>query len=75
MADNGYPIFTAQDVQDIFASMNRQWCVIHHRVPDEVHRGPYDTEEEARSWVEEAEEDGFKPGTFLVKSRIVGNWE
>lgn len=55
--------------------MNRQWCVIHYRYPDEVHRGPYDTEEEAQSWVDEAEEDGIKPGVFLVKSRIVGNWE
>lgn len=39
----------------------------------ELWRGPM-SEGEARKWVREAIEDGFKPGAFVVARREVGSW-
>lgn len=51
-----------------------EYGVVHYRIPEELHRGWW-TEDEARSWIAEGEEDGFSPGVFLLVRREVGDME
>ncbi len=51
-----------------------EWGVVCARVPNEVHRDQM-TEEQAREWVREFEDEGGKAGAFLVIRRPVGDWE
>jgi hypothetical protein len=50
-----------------------EWGVIVTKYPEILHRGPW-PEDEARTWVKEAEED-FREGYFSLVRRPVGNWE
>ena len=52
----------------------REYGVMMHRFPDELHRGPW-TEEQADNFIKGAVEDGFKPDVFYKVSRPVGEWE
>lgn len=53
--------------------MDYEWCVMHPGFPNDPHRGPM-SEEKARAWVREAEEEGFRK-TFYVARRPVAKWE
>ena len=51
-----------------------EWGVIFPSRDMELHRGPW-TEEQARAWIREADEDGFIGGAFQLVRREVGPWE
>lgn len=51
--------------------MDIEYAVL--RRDGELWRGPI-SQEEARKWVQEAIEDGFKRGAFVVGRRPVGRW-
>lgn len=55
--------------------MNKQFAVFFPRRDNEIHRGPYETREDAQRWIDEAESDGFRPGVFVVREREVGEWK
>lgn len=55
-------------------SVEYQYCIMHWAYPDEPHRGPYDTLEEAQQWLNEALEDGFATHVFRIEKRYVGKW-
>lgn len=52
----------------------QEYCIMHTRFPNEPHRGPWSIEE-CSAWIIEAEEDGFKPGTFYIGIREIGPWQ
>lgn len=54
--------------------MTLEYGIVHHRTPDELHRGPMSREEAIR-WVVEFEEAGGALGAFLVVSRFVSDWD
>jgi hypothetical protein len=48
--------------------------IVHNATPDELHRGPM-TGTKAREWIKEFEEDGGKPGAFVIVYRTVSTWQ
>lgn len=55
------------------ATPEYEWGVALRRI-----HGPHRTgmtEQDARDWVAEAEEDGAAPGAFYVIRRPIGEWE
>lgn len=53
-----------------------EYCVMYPRISTtKLHRGPYSTWDQAAKWIVEAEEDGFKQGTFKVYRRATSPWE
>jgi hypothetical protein len=51
-----------------------EFGIVYDRYPDELYRGPM-TGDEAREWIEKVEADGFRPGAFVMVSRVIGPWE
>jgi hypothetical protein len=53
--------------------MDYEYCVMHHRYPDEPHRGPMSLVE-CLDWISGANRDGIKTGTFYVARREISRW-
>lgn len=56
------------------APVEYEWGVVRSSREDELHRGPM-TEAEARKWIEECIEMGFKPDMFRLVKRPIVLWE
>jgi hypothetical protein len=53
----------------------REYGIIHVRLPNELHRGPFSLRLAAELWIEEWTDDGGKPDVFEIVSREVSDWQ